>query len=275
MKESATQDIAFAPPAVSILDVSSLVAGYRDRPVLREVTFAVSPGELWAILGPNGAGKSTLLRTCLGLHPLQAGQITVLGRPIERWSRRELAQTMAWVPQSFDPAKGFTGLELVLMGRSPHLGIWALPTRADAIHALSLMRDLEIEHLASRPSAALSGGERRLLVLARALIQDPRILMLDEPTAFLDLKHQVDVLSRIKARVKKGLAALAVVHDVNHAIAFADKVLLVKDGAVLAQGPPEKTLNSPVLERLFDLPITSATAVDGQRLFAPRFGRLE
>jgi iron complex transport system ATP-binding protein len=99
--------------------------------------------------------------------------------------------------------------------------------------------------------------------------------MLDEPTAFLDLKHQVDVLSRIKARVKKGLAALAVVHDVNHAVAFADKVLLVKDGAVLAHGPPEATLNVPVLERLFDLPITSATAADGQRLFAPRFGRLE
>jgi iron complex transport system ATP-binding protein len=182
---------------------------------------------------------------------------------------------MAWVPQSFDPADGFTGLELVLMGRSPHLGIWGLPTRADATSALSLMRDLEIEDLASRASNALSGGERRLLVLARALLQDPRILMLDEPTAFLDLKHQVDVLSRIKARVKKGLAALAVVHDVNHAVAFADKVLLVKDGAVLAHGPPEATLNVPVLERLFDLPITSATAADGQRLFAPRFGRLE
>jgi iron complex transport system ATP-binding protein len=274
MKEAATQDASFAP-RMNVLDVSALVAGYRDRPVLREVTFAVSPGELWAILGPNGAGKSTLLRTCLGLHPFQAGQITVLGKPIERWSRRELAQTMAWVPQSFDPADGFTGLELVLMGRSPHLGIWGLPTRSDATSALSLMRDLEIEDLAPRASNALSGGERRLLVLARALLQDPRILMLDEPTAFLDLKHQVDVLSRIKARVKKGLAALAVVHDVNHAVAFADKVLLVKDGAVLAHGPPEATLNAPVLERLFDLPITSATAADGQRLFAPRFGRLE
>lgn len=273
MKE-AIQDLPVGPKR-SVLEVSALVAGYRDRTVLREISFAVAPGELWAILGPNGAGKSTLLLTCLGLQPSQAGQITVLGRSIERWSRRELAQTMAWVPQSFDLAGGFTGLELVLMGRSPHLGIWGLPTRTDAIHALSLMRDLEIEHLASRASDALSGGERRLLILARALIQDPRILMLDEPTAFLDLKHQVDVLSRIRARVKKGLAALAVVHDVNHAIAFADKVLLVKDGAVLAQGSPENTLNASVLERLFDLPITAATAIDGQRLFAPRFGRLD
>ncbi len=258
---------------MKVLEVSALQAGYRDRPVLREVTFSVARGELWAILGPNGAGKSTLLRTCLGLHSIQAGQISVLGKSVEKWSRRELAQQMAWVPQSFDSGAGFTGLELVLMGRSPYLGLWGLPSRADAARALSLMRDLEIEHLASRPSDALSGGERRLLLLARALAQDPRILMLDEPTAFLDLKHQVDVLRRIKAQTKEGLSAIAVVHDVNHAIAFADKVLLLKDGAMLASGSPSSTLTAQLLERLFDLPITSADAGDGQRLFAPRFAQ--
>ena len=149
---------------MNVLEVSALHAGYRDRPVIREVAFSVGQGELWAILGPNGAGKSTLLRTCLGLLSKQAGRISILGKSIEEWSRRELAQRMAWVPQSFDSGAGFTGLELVLMGRSPHLGLWGLPSRADLDHALALMQDLQIEQLASRASDALSGGERRLLL---------------------------------------------------------------------------------------------------------------
>jgi iron complex transport system ATP-binding protein len=259
---------------MEVLEASALQAGYRDRPVLREVTFSVGRGELWAILGPNGAGKSTLLRTCMGLLSMQAGRISILGKSIEQWSRRELAQRMAWVPQSFDSGAGFTGLELVLMGRSPHLGLWGLPSRADVDHALALMRDLQIEQLASRASDALSGGERRLLLLARALAQEPLILLLDEPTAFLDLKHQVDVLRRIKAQTKGGLSAMAVVHDVNHAMAFADKVLLIKDGVMLACGSPSSTLTAQVLERLFDLPITSADAGEGQKFFAPRFTQL-
>jgi len=259
---------------MNVLEVSALHAGYRHRPVLRELTFSVAPGELWAILGPNGAGKSTLLRTCLGLLSRQAGRISFLGKAIEEWSRRELAQRMAWVPQSFDSAAGFTGLELVLMGRSPHLGLWGLPSRADLDHALALMQDLQIEQLASRASDALSGGERRLLLLARALAQNPRVLMLDEPTAFLDLKHQVDVLRRIKAQTEGGLSAMAVVHDVNHAMAFADKVLLLKDGAMLACGSPGSTLTTQALERLYDLPIASADAGEGRKFFAPRFAQV-
>jgi iron complex transport system ATP-binding protein len=256
---------------MNVLDVSALEAGYRDRPVLRDVSFSVGRGELWAILGPNGAGKSTLLRTCLGLNSVRSGQILVMSKSIELWSHRELAQRMAWVPQSFDGSAGFTGLELVLMGRNPHLGLWGLPTRADAARALSLMRELEIEHLAARPSDELSGGERRLLLLARALAQEPRLLLLDEPTAFLDIKHQADVLKRIKARVGEGLSAMAVVHDVNYATAFADKVLLLKDGRVLASGTPAAPLKASLLERLYGLPITSAEAANGHKLFAPRF----
>ncbi len=256
---------------MNVLEVSTLVAGYRDRPVLRQVSLSVGRGELWAILGPNGAGKSTLLRTCLGLHPAQSGQILVLARPIAQWSRKELAQSIAWVPQGFDWAHGFTGLELVLMGRNPHLGIWGMPSRGDAARALALMRELHIQHLAERGIDSLSGGERRLLLLARALAQDPHLLLLDEPTAFLDLKHQVDVLMRIKTRVRQGLAAVAVVHDVNHAVAFADQVLLLKDGAVLSSGPPQAILSTEVLEQLYDLPITSAATRQGQRLFAPQF----
>ena len=258
---------------MNVLEVSELAAGYRDRLVLREVSFCVAPGELWAILGPNGAGKSTLLRACLGLHPPQSGRIAVLGRPIADWNRRQLAQQMAWVPQGFHGGLGFTGLELVLMGRNPRLGIWGMPSRLDTAQALSLMSELDIEHVAQRSIDALSGGERRLLLVARALAQEPQILLLDEPTAFLDLKHQVEVLGRVKARVKRGLAALAVVHDVNHAVAFADKVLLLKDGRVLALGSPVAMMTTEVLEQLYELSIASAHTPEGQAVFAPRLGK--
>jgi len=255
---------------MNVLEVIGLAAGYRNLPVLREVSFGVAPGELWAILGPNGAGKSTLLRACLGLHPPQSGRIDVLGRPIADWTRRQLAQQMAWVPQGLHAGLGFTGLELVLMGRNPRLGVWGMPSRLDTTRALSLMAELGVEQVAQRSIDALSGGERRLLLVARALAQEPQILLLDEPTAFLDLKHQVEVLGRVKARVNRGLAALAVVHDVNHAAAFADKVLLLKGGRVLAWGSPESVMTTEVLEQLYELPIGSAHTREGQAVFAPR-----
>lgn len=259
---------------MNVLEVSGLSAGYRDRAVLHGVSFAVAPGELWAVLGPNGAGKSTLLRACLGLLRARAGGVALLGRPIAAWSRRELARQIAWVPQSFQGGLGFTGLELVLMGRAPRLGLFGLPSRADSDRALALMHELHIEHLAGRSSDAISGGERRLLLLARALTQEPRILLLDEPTAFLDLKHQLEVLERLRASVKRGLAALAVVHDVNQAVAFADKVLLLRDGAVLACGRPHEMMTPELLERLYELSIAAARTSEGQQLFAPRFAGL-
>jgi iron complex transport system ATP-binding protein len=254
-----------------ILEVCALSAGYPGRPVLREATFSVSRGELWAILGPNGAGKSTLLKACLRLISASSGRILLLGRSVELWGRKELARKVAWVPQDLESVGGFTALEVVLMGRSPHLSFWSLPSRLDETLALSLMRELGIMHLAARPCDALSGGERRLLLLARALAQRPRLLLLDEPTAFLDVKHQVHVLRKIRAKVNEGLAALAVVHDVNHALAFADRVLLLKDGAVLGQGTPSSALSVTTLEQLFDLPMASGQTANGQKLFTPLF----
>src|ERR1700694_3075817 len=164
-----------------VLEVEDLTAGYGGQPVLREVSFSAHQGELWAILGPNGAGKSTLLRICIGLRAPLAGRVRLLGKDVGHWTRRALAQRTSWVPQSLDWGNGFSGLELVLMGRSPHLGLWGLPSKADVKRALALMEELGGAHLASRPGHALSGGEQRLLLLCRALIQEPKIVMLDEP----------------------------------------------------------------------------------------------
>jgi iron complex transport system ATP-binding protein len=253
-----------------LLETHALVAGYGPSPVLRGVDFAVRAGELWAVLGPNGTGKSTLLRGVLGMLPWTRGGVRLLGRERSAWDARELARRVAWVPQTFEPAEGFSGLELVLMGRSPHLGLWGLTSERDVALARAALQELGVAYLADRSSEALSGGERRMLLLARGLVQEPSLLLLDEPTAFLDVAHQVGALARVRARVQAGLGAVAVLHDVNLAAAFATHVLLLRDGQVLAQGPVDTVLERERLEALYGLPLEMAQAPSGARLFAPR-----
>ena len=250
--------------------MEDLWAGYGAASVLQGVCARVAPGELWAVLGPNGSGKSSLLRAVLGGMPWMRGRLAVLGRARATWSPRELARRVAWVPQGLEPVEGFTALELVLMGRSPHLGLWGLTSDDDAAHALELLGELGLGHLAERSAEALSGGERRMLLLARGLLQEPELLLLDEPTAFLDLQHQVVALERVRERVQLGLGALAVLHDVNLARAFATHALLLRQGQVLAQGKVEAVLVQDALEALYGLPLEVARAPSGATLFAPR-----
>jgi iron complex transport system ATP-binding protein len=253
-----------------LLSTRELVAGYGPVPVLHGVDCAVRPGELWAVLGPNGTGKSTLLRAVLGVGPWSRGSVRLLGRERTEWEPRALARRVAWVPQTFEPVEGFSGMELVLMGRSPHLGLWGLTSEKDIALARQVLEELGVAYLAQRPGEALSGGERRMLLLARGLVQEPSLLLLDEPTAFLDVAHQVGALARVRARVEAGLGAVAVLHDVNLAAAFATHALLLRDGRVLAQGPVEAVLEREQLEALYGLPMEMALAPSGARLFAPR-----
>ena len=252
------------------LETAALAVGHGGRPVVSGVSMRVAPGTLWAVLGPNGSGKSTLLRTVLGLLRPLGGEARLFGTPIPRWERRALARRVAWVPQSFDGDPGFTGLELVLMGRAPHQGAWGLPGAKDLAVARAALAELGIGHLAGRVVSRLSGGERRLLLVARALAQEPSLLLLDEPTAFLDLQHQAQVLERVRARVRAGLAAVAVLHDPNLAAAFADAALLLRDGGVLGQGPASELLDAERLGRLYGLGLAEARTDTGHRLFAPR-----
>jgi iron complex transport system ATP-binding protein len=256
-----------------LLVTRALQAGYGSRPVLHGVDCEVRPGELWAVLGPNGTGKSTLLRAVLGGVPWLRGEVRLFGRERAEWDARALARKLAWVPQGFEPTEGFSGLELVLMGRGPHLGLWGLPSAKDVDLAHAVLEELGVAYLADRPGEALSGGERRMLLLARGLVQAPELLLLDEPTAFLDVAHQVGTLARVRARVDAGLGAVAVLHDVNLAAAFATHVLLLRDGKVLAQGPATAVLEREALESLYGLPMEMALAPSGARLFAPRAPR--
>nr|WP_275583553.1 ABC transporter ATP-binding protein [Archangium primigenium] len=248
-------------------------AGYGASPVLQDVDWRVRAGELWAVLGPNGAGKSTLLRAVLGLGPWTRGEVRLSGQARAAWESRALARRVAWVPQDFEPAEGFSGLELVLMGRGPHLGLWGLTSAADEALAHAALDELGVGALAHRACEAMSGGERRMVLLARALVQRPELLLLDEPTAFLDVAHQVGALERVRARVDMGLGAIAVLHDVNLAAAFATHVLLLGQGRAQAAGPAPEVLQRERLEHLYGVPMDVAVTDSGARLFAPRARR--
>jgi iron complex transport system ATP-binding protein len=251
----------------SRLRLASVSAGYGARPVLHGVSLEVQEGQLWALLGPNGAGKSTVVKVALGLLPAQ-GEVSVCGMEPRTASRGQVAKQVAWVPQSpADEGAAFTGLELALMGRSPHLGAWGLPSAADHTRAQQALDALGVAALAQRPLTEASGGERRLVWLARALVQEPKLLLLDEPTAFLDVRHQVAVLKHVRQKVSEGLAALAVLHDVNQAAAWATHVALLKDGRVQAAGPAMEVLTAERLTALYEVPV-EALAATGRTFFA-------
>jgi iron complex transport system ATP-binding protein len=250
---------------VSLLELQSVSAGYGATPVVSGVSLTIEPGQAWVVLGPNGAGKSTLIRAVMGLLPARAGAVSVCGQALTSLSARALAQLVAWVPQTMDDDTGFTGLELVLMGRAPHLSAWSVAGTSDETRALAVMQSLGVEHLAARPLSEVSGGERRRVWLARALVQAPQLLVLDEPTAFLDVRHQVETLRVVKDRLSSGLGVLAVLHDVNLAQHVATHALLLKNGAPVAQGPVAEVLTAERLTALFDIEMQRTET------FAPRF----
>jgi iron complex transport system ATP-binding protein len=247
----------------------SLRCHYGAREVVRSVSLTAQAGTLTAILGPNGAGKSTLLRALAGLGQFE-GEVKLCGDDLRALSRREIARRVALVPQ--DPVSDvpFTALELVLMGRSPHLGGLGLEGERDRQIAEEALRTVDALALAARPIDQLSGGERRRVFLARALAQQPKILLLDEPTAFLDLGHQAQVLEHARRLSSEGLCVLAVLHDPNLAVAWADQTLLLRDGQAAAQGPTREVLRAQVLRELYGAPVLEVTGKGGEGpFFAP------
>jgi len=226
--------------------------------VVREVSLEVAPSQLWALLGPNGAGKSTLLKVGLGVLRCTRGRVLLGGVDTAGASRRDVARQIAWVPQTPAEDTGFTALELVLMGRAPHLGALGLTTKADAERARALLAEVGLSALAERRLDEMSGGERRLCYLARARMQGAKVLLFDEPTAFLDVKNQVDCLRSLDAMVKSGVAALAVLHDVNLAAQWATHAALLKGGALMAAGPVGEVLKAEALTSLYGVTLSEA-----------------
>ncbi len=252
-----------------LLSVRGARAGYHDVPVLDGVDLSVEPGEAWVVLGPNGAGKSTLVRLVMGLLAPSQGHVEVCGHRLPEVKPKALALDVAWVPQVTTDDSGFSGLEVALMGCAPRLGPWGLPSSSDVARAREALAEMDASSVADRPMGELSGGERRRVWLARALVQAPKLLVLDEPTAFLDVRHQVEMLRVVGRRVAEGLGVLAVLHDVNLAARFATHVLLLKGGRVQASGPVAEVLTAEHLSALYDVPMGPPT--QGEPLFVPRW----
>ena len=240
----------------SALTARDLRAGYASVPALRGVSLEVAPGELLAIVGPNGSGKSTLLRVLCGTMRPWQGSVELRGRPLQELQRRAVAREIATVAQENTVAFRFTVLEIVLMGRAPHLGAFRFESRHDLEIAQAALEGFDLLPLAHRHLEELSGGERKRVFLARALTQQPRVMLLDEPTAFLDLKHVVGIFSRFRElAAARGLAVVATLHDLNAAAAYADRVMLLKAGEVVGYGTPSEVLTESNLRSVYETEI--------------------
>jgi iron complex transport system ATP-binding protein len=226
-----------------------------DRPfVLENVSFELKEGELLGILGPNGAGKSTLLRLLIKALAARTGQIVLGGTPLEDLDQMEVARRAAWVPQELDSLFILTVEEMVRLGRFCRTGAWGRLGQEDRIQVERALEETDLLPLRHRPVSWLSGGERRRVLLARALAQEPNVLLLDEPTTHLDPGHQaglVEVVDRL--RRERGLAVIAILHDVSLALTWCPTVLLLKDGRAQAQGPAVKVITPETLRAVYGL----------------------
>jgi len=241
----------------------------HDR--LRDISFVLDEGELCALLGPNGAGKSTLIRVVAGVLPARTGQLQLLGQATTELSRADRARAVAVVPQRNDVSLGFTVREVVAMGRAPHQRGLMRQSREDRGAIERAITTCQLEPLAHRPVAELSGGEQKRVHIARALAQTAPILLLDEAAAHLDIRHSIALYRLIREEVRaRSLACLAAMHDLGAAAHFADRVMLLKAGQVVADGTVDEVMTSELLSETYEADIEVGRLADGRRYVLPR-----
>lgn len=241
--------------ASALLHAASLGFAYDTaRPVLSGVSVDVSRGALVGVLGPNGSGKTTLLALLAGMRRPTSGQITFDGRPLAGFTRRQLATRIAVVPQETHLAFDYTVLEMVLMGRHPHLGLFEVEGPADMAAAREALAAVGASHLEDRDFMTLSGGEKQRVVIAGALAQASDVLLLDEPTAALDLQYQLEILAVLKRlTAERGTTLVVSTHDLNLAASLCEQVVMLKQGRVLAHGATADTLTVDNIRALYDV----------------------
>ena len=244
------------------VEVRNVSFSYGDGAVLRGISFSADKGELVAVLGPNGVGKSTLFSCLLGVLRPQQGSVQLGGRDVMKLSGAEIAREIAYIPQSVSVTYNYTVLDTVLMGATHQIGLFAAPKKEQAEKAMAALESLGIGHLAPRGIAKISGGERQLTLLARALVQDARVLLMDEPTANLDYGNAFRVMQRIQTLGAQGYTVVFSTHEPNHALRYATRVLALSGGSVLADGVPGAVLTEELLTALYGVGV----AVRGVRV---------
>jgi iron complex transport system ATP-binding protein len=232
--------------------VQNVSLSYGDQSILSKVSCAVEQGEFFAVIGPNGAGKTTLLRLMAGLMAPTAGTLRIMEKPLTSYNRKEFARRVAVVPQELPFDLPFKVGETVLLGRSPHLGMWEMESSRDWDLAREAMRTMDVSHLAGRRLTQLSGGERQRVFIARAICQKPDLLLLDEPTASLDPAHQVKIMDLMARLCKEqGITVVMVSHELNLVAMYADRLLLLNRGIQAGLGVPKKVLTRKLLEKCY------------------------
>jgi iron complex transport system ATP-binding protein len=254
-----------------ILEAREITVRYyrRAAPALEAVSCQVAGSQLLAVVGPNGSGKTTLVRALLGLVPLEHGEVLIDGRPVGEWPRRSLAQTVGVVGQQEEAVLRLTVAEAVMLGRYARLGPLAAPGAADRDAVRAALERCDIAELAERSVDSLSGGEWKRVRIARALAQQPRALVLDEPTASLDVRHEMELLELVRELVDSGLAGLVITHHLNLAARFANRIILLDRGRVVAEGRPGEVLDETTLTRVFEWPVAVTTWADGSPQVVP------
>lgn len=251
---------------MSALAAEGLAVGYGAAPVAAGIDLRLAPGTVTCLLGPNGVGKTTLFRTLLGLLPPRGGRVLLGGEDLQDLSRATVARRLAYVPQAHAGAFSFSVLDLVVMGRTAALGAFATPGRADVALARDALAALDIAHLAERDATRISGGQLQLALIARALAQRAGVILMDEPTASLDLGNRIRVLDVVRRLADDGLAVLVSTHEPEQAFAVADRAAVIEPGGAFETGPVATLLTAERLSRLYGVALAVETAPSGRHV---------
>ena len=251
-----------------MIQVRDVEFSYGKQEVLKGISFCMEKGEFVCVLGANGCGKTTLLKSILAFLTPQHGQVLLYGKDIHQMDERERARKIAYIPQYHTPPFPFTVRDVVLMGRTPHLRRICRPTEKDCRIADESMERLGIAHYANKSYTALSGGQRQMVVIARALAQQPDLLIMDEPTASLDFGNQYLVLAQVKKLAREGMGVLMVTHNPDHAFYCADRIIAMEDGKILSMGDAGKVINEAVMKAVYHMPVKVRSVSLGEGLDA-------
>lgn len=236
------------------LDIDNLTFRYNlEKTVFQNISFSLNEGECLFLLGPNGIGKTTLFKVLLGILKPAKGTITLDNKDISCWTRKKVAQYIGYVPQHHNPPFSYTVLEVVLMGRTPHLNRFDMPSKNDEEIALKAIESIGLSHLANKSYTNISGGERQLVLIARALTQQPKILIMDEPTSNLDYGNQFKVMNHLQTLTKMGIGVIISTHMPDHAIRYGTKAALMKNGMIYSIGEPNEVINKKNIKELYNI----------------------